>query len=241
MLATALFLLTTTSPACPPSFEPIAISAKRIDGELLNGKPDPSAQGHFRVGVFGYQGYGIVERSSDPRYRDLMLDPQLGRRHRCGNAIDGPSGWNARDRDFSKWSVRISAKLARTRSSPGSVAAEERGARPVRRGYRAGATWPVYVGSGRFFLGLMHPTNRSSETLIVAFRDASEPTEAVIMAKLPMVFQTLAVTPGLHESANYLNLEGLRDGELRQIVLRLDRETSLATLAKLEGETASRK
>ena len=240
-MLTAALLLMASGPDCPPSLEPIAIVAAPIDGEALNGRADPVKPGSYRVGAFAYRGHGIVERSSDPRYRDLTLDQQLGRRHRCGNAISGPSGWNVRDRDFSKWSIRISDKPARTTPPPGSVAAAERGASPTHPGYRVGATWPVYVDSGRFFLGLMHPTNRSSETLIVAFRDVPEPTKAFIMAKLPMAFQTLVATPGLHESASYLTLEGLADAELRQIVLRLDSETSLATLARLEAGTASGK
>ncbi len=234
-MLTAALLLIASGPNCPVSLEPIAISVAPLKGEQIGGRADPAVPGQYGVGDFVYQGYGIVESSSDPRYDDILLDQRFGRRHRCGNSVSGPSGWNAREPDFSKWSVSISREPARKVAAPGAVAAEERGAKPILLGFVSGATWPVYVGSGRYFLGLMHAANGPRETVIVAFPDVPQPTPALVMAKLPLAFDTLSVVPDIHGPHSYLNLESIREGRRTQIVLRLDRGASLATFAKLSA------
>ncbi|RYD67090.1 MAG: hypothetical protein EOP58_03995 [Sphingomonadales bacterium] len=85
----------------------------------------------------------------------------------------------------------------------------------------------------------MHSENGASETLIVAFADVPQPTPALVMAKLPLAFDTLSVVPDLHGPHSYLNLEAIREGRRTEIVLRLDRVTSLATFAKLAATAAT--
>ncbi len=117
--------------------------------------------------------------------------------------------------------------------APGSLAAQKRGAQPVLWGYKAGATWPVSSRDGPFFLGLMHPKNGSAKTLIVAFRDAPQPTPALVIGKLPIKFDTLSILPELHGPDSYLNLDGFGRGRLTRVVLKIDRGTLQATRTKL--------
>lgn len=226
-------LLLVASLDCPTPARRLAVSVQPVSGESLGGQADAAVPGQYRVGSFTYQGHGIAETSTDPAFRELILDQRLGLRHRCGNSVSGPSGWNAKDPDLSRWSFEIEPRLASSEPSPGSVAAEKRGAQPVLEGYLAGATWPAYSGSGQFFLGLMHRGNGSTETLIVAFRDAPQSTPPIIMARLKIAFDTLSIVPDMHGSDNSINLSGWRDGKLTHVVLTLDRQTLSATHAKL--------
>jgi len=233
-MLTAAFLLLTASRDCPAPARQIAISAVPVTGEALGGRKDPSAPARYRVGSFNYDGLGVEQTSSDPIFKELVLDQRLGLRHRCGNRVSGPGAWNARDKNVFSWSLEIEAGVRSPEPSPGSFVAEDRGAQAVFRGYLAGAAWPVHSVDGSFFMGLMHPEDSSAETLVVAFRDAPQPTPALVMGRLPMKFDTLWVLPDLHSPTTYLNLDGFSGGRLTRVVFSIDRETMLATHSKLK-------
>jgi hypothetical protein len=232
-MLTAAFLSLALDVGCPVPAQQVAISAEALSGETLGGQAQPDAAARYRVGDFIYEGHGIAMSSPDPRFRDLVLDQQFGLRHRCGNTVLAPSGWNADDKDRTGWSLRIEQLPVPSEPMPGSLAAERRGARPILAGHVAGATWPFYLGNGTFFLGLMHPEDESAETLIVAFGDDPHPTPALIMARIPMTLETLSIVPELHGPGTFVNLEALHEGKLTQVVLVLARETALATYARL--------
>jgi hypothetical protein len=204
--------------------DPAPISFQAISGERLGGKR-LSAQmgqyGRFQVGDFIYEGHGIEIHSTDPRFADLVIEPGTGVRHRCGNAVLAPSGWNA---DAIRPEARVLTFLPmhETQVAPGAVAATEAGIRPVLAGHRVGATWPLYTRGGRVFLGLMHPEDGRRETVIVAFADRRGDVPAMVMARLPERFERLTVVPGLHAPPDNVNLDGFTaDRALLQVVLAL--------------------
>lgn len=229
----AAFLLLVASPSCPAPSRSVAISVDPISGRALGGQAHAFVPARYQVGSFAYEGYGIKQTSSDPIFKELVLDQRFGLRHRCGNGVFRPSGWNARDKGVSRWLLKIDARVQSFIPSPGSLAAEERGARPVHEGYTAGATWPVSSKTGPFFLGLMHPKTGTAETLIVAFQDEPRPTLALVMAKMPIIFDTLSVLPNLHGPDSFIALDGFRDSTLTNVSLKIDEGTLLATHAKL--------
>jgi hypothetical protein len=223
--------------ACSVEPQQVPVSVRHLSGEALRGTADPTSRGRYRVGDFEYVGDGVVSRSVDPRFYELVLDQQLGLRHRCGNAAVGPSAWDADDRDLSHSFVRIEGGFGRSKPSPGSVAAKEKGARPVLWGYVAGASWPVYSREGSFFLGLMHPENGAPETAIVAFRDVPQASSAILMAGLPMKVDTLNIVPEMHGPNKYLHLGSLGGGELTNFVLKLDPVTVAAAYTRVTGQS----
>lgn len=204
--------------------DPAPIAFQAIAGERLGGRRLPAQAGQherFQVGDFVYQGHGIEIRSPDPRFADLVIEPGTGVRHRCGNAVLAPSGWNA---DALRPEARALTFLPmrQTEVAPGAIAASEAGVRPVLAGHRAGATWPLYTRGGRVFLGLMHPEDGRRETVIVAFADRRGDMPAMVMARLPERFEGLTVVPGLHAPPDYVNLDGFTaDRALLQVVLAL--------------------
>lgn len=232
-MLTAAFLLLATGLDCPLPARQLAISVRPVTGEALGGQADASVPARYEVGSFTYEGHGVELTSSDPIFTELVLDQRFGLRHRCGNTASGPTGWNAPDKNLSHWSLMIEPRVDLSDPAPGSLAAQKRGAQPVFWGYKAGATWPVSSTDGSFFIGLMHPEDGSAKTLIVAFRDAPQPTPALVIGKLPIKFDTLSIIPELHGPDSYLNLDGFRKGRLTRVVLRIDRGTLQATRAKL--------
>lgn len=219
--------------ACPPSLAPIPVTVTRIEGEQLGARRDPAATDEYRVGVFRYRGRGIAERSDDPRYRELALDQQTGLRHRCGNTIFARSGWDAPSDRPMATTITIYERILPDVPNKGATEAGKVGAAPRLTGYRSIATWPAYSGGSNFFLGLMRPDDGAMKTVIVAFRNFPAPTPALVLADLPMVFQTISLLPDLHGPDIFLNLEALDERERRQVVLAFDDREAAAILARL--------
>lgn len=217
----AALLSIAAAPACPVSLDPIVITVVPLPAASLGGQAEPSLPGQYRVGEFTYRGYGIVETSSDPRFRDLVLDRHRGLRHRCGNGVSGPSGWNALDPNLARWTMRIDPRQAPSEPSRGSLEAGLRGTRPVLKGYVDGPTWPVFSSGKRYFLGLMHPADGAAGTLIVAFRDAPGPTPALVVARMTMTLDTLSLLPDLHRPLYSVALDALSGTTLTKVVLHI--------------------
>ena len=224
-MLTTSFLLLAAGLDCPRTALQLAISVRPVTGEALGGRADASAPSRYKVGSLTYEGYGVELTSSDPVFKELVLDQRFGLRHRCGNSASGPTGWNAPHKNLSDWTLKIEPGVDLSDPAPGSLAAEKRGAQPVFRGYNAGASWPVSSTNSSFFLGLMHPKDGSERTLIVAFHDAPQPTPALVIGKLPIRFDTLSIVPDLHGPDSYVNLDGFRRGRLTRVVLKIDRDT----------------
>lgn len=178
-------LLVAAAAACPVPLEPMALSITPLTGEALGGDVKASVAGQYTVGEFTYEGYGIVERSTDPRFRDLRLDQRLALRHRCGNSVSGPSGWNSRDRNLDSRHLQIEATIEKQHTSP-LPDNKIPGLYPILRGYNAGAVWPIFVKDVAFSLGLMHPKNGDKNTVIAAFRNDISPAPALVIAKIPL-------------------------------------------------------
>jgi hypothetical protein len=208
--------------------EPVAIRLSSIPSEALGGRPLPIPVSDERpavaIGDLAYRGYGLTIRSSDARFRDLVVQPGVGSRHPCGFVVEGPSGWNAFDANRSRWNMVFKPQARDL--APAATLAAEHGARPVLAGFRASATSPVYTGGTVYFIGLMHPAKRS-ETVIVAFADSKTQAPARILARLPLRIDEVSITPGLHTPQLFLNLEGRdEDGALNRFVLEMSDETA---------------
>jgi hypothetical protein len=201
----------------PLAIQPVR--GERLGGVLIEAaKPGYSAR--FQIGDLVYDETGIELRSADPRFAELVLDPGGGPRHRCSAPVLLPSGWNARDAQTTKWNLKFEPRRSAIEQAPGALAAAEVGAKPVLAGYRAGATWPVYVRGGQYFLGLMHPDDGREETAIVTFASRAGDSPAQVLAKMPERFETLSIIPGLHTPPDYINLDGFSaDGALLRVVL----------------------
>lgn len=243
MLLAAL-LMSSATVSCPTVGETIAVAITPISGEALGGERVPDApdvrlsdernadaRAAYRIGYFGYRGHGVASTSTDPEFVALTLSQHGGLLNRCGNQVSAPSGWNARDDAAWPGSLRIEPIKSTQQPSPGSVAADKRGARPVLSGYTSGASWPI----GGFFLGLMHPVDGTSRTLIVAFPDVAAASPAMEVADLPLALETINVVPNHHGTDSGINLSGLSNGELIHIVLRIDQDAGRAIGAKLRS------
>lgn len=236
MLSLALpLLLAAATPACDTfaaqADTPVAVRVTPLAAADL-GKPDaqtPASNGGnvpatFRFGELIYRGEGLDIRSDDPRFAALTVDRSGGVRHPCGYPIFGPSGWNARDKNPSAWTIRFERPRA-AEPSPGAVALSQSGARPELKGEKVGPSWPVFAGSKRFFIAAVPVRNSRTETRIVAFADRAGPVPTRQIARLAMPIDALSIVPELHGPGLYLNLDGrMADGALRRVVLKLDQK-----------------
>lgn len=209
---------------------PVAISASPISADMLGGRPSatPKRGGErprIAVGLLTYRGYGIAIRSSDPRMAEVaQLDTQeLG--GRCSYQFWGPTGWNAFDPVREPWTLYFQRLREPLKLAPNSTAAKKRGFEPILAGYRTLSTWPIHSKGTTYYLGLMAPLSNSRHSVIVAFSAVPANTVTIVLAHVPMRFDTLSITPGLHDPHFYLNLEGLARGpELRRVVLEFSED-----------------
>ncbi|PNQ76365.1 hypothetical protein BA950_07765 [Erythrobacter sp. SAORIC-644] len=172
------------------------------------------------MGELIYRGHGIQESSSGPAYNELVLDHEMGLRHRCGNIVSAPSGWNADYDNLDKWKFQIEGIVLSGVPSRGSLAARKLGVVPAIDGCTSGASLPVR----HFFLGLMHPIDGSLETLVVAFPARRDEVTTLTLVILPMTLETLHVIPNLHSPGSTMTLEGLHDGKRTQLTFHLSAE-----------------
>lgn len=223
--------------ACPVPPQKIPVTITALPAAAIGAAPDARDGAVQRVGPFVYQGKGIVIRSSDPRFADLVLDQRRDLRHRCGNPVFAPSPWNvprtgSMPGDMAVLTIPTAASDA---AHSGATEAERHGVRPVLAGHVAGPSWPVHHARGSFFVGLMYPTGDAGTTRLVAFRDAPGAMPAVTLAVIPMRLQTAKVVPGLHEANDYLHMAALRPAEMAWITLRVD-PAAEATIAAVLDE-----
>lgn len=206
----------------PVTISASPISAARLGGRLLAAPERAGERPRSALGLLTYRGYGIAMRSSDPRLAEVVQPgiQELG--GRCSYQFWGPTGWNAFDEVRQPWTLYFRRLREPLDLGTGSTAAAKRGSAPILAGYRTLSSWPIRSAGTSYFLGLMAPLSKAPHTAIVAFPAAPARTPAILLARLPMRFDTLSVTPGLHEPYLYLNLEGLARGpEFRRVVLEL--------------------
>lgn len=222
--------------------EPVAIAVRPVTAQQLMGVDDPRetsplpVRSPIRIGELDYRGYGIDIRSDDPRFAAIRIDQQRGLHHRCGQAVVGPSGWNAFDSDLASYTLRFEPVRGTVQAHPGAATAAQTGAVPVLDGHEAGPSWPVQAGGRRFFLGVMHPAGSAERSVIVAFAARSGRMPARVLARLPMHIDGFTVLPDLHRPVQLLSLAARSpDGALRQIVLEMSDETRAAIAAGLTG------
>lgn len=238
MLLAAL-LIAATSPADCQAFAklvdtPVAISATPITARQLAAQaiqelppPLPGIRGGSRIGELIYLGDGLEIRSADPRFQGIRVRHNSVAAHDCGYSVDGPSGWNALDKDLAARKIRFEKKGGADIPSPGAMEAAAMGARPLLKGATAGPTWPLWSGPSKVFLAVMYPDGKPQESLIVAFAGRPYATPARVLARLRMHVQGLSVMPALHAPGLFLYLhERTEDGALRHVVLKLEHETA---------------
>ncbi len=73
-MLTAAYLLFVTDLDCPRPARQIAISVRTVTGEALGGQAHTSVPARYEVGSFTYDGHGVELTSSDPIFRELVLD-----------------------------------------------------------------------------------------------------------------------------------------------------------------------
>ncbi|MEP9401988.1 hypothetical protein [Sphingomonas sp. VNH70] len=222
---------------CPVLPQKIPVTITALAPAAIGAVADPRDAAVQRVGPFVYQGNGIVIRSGDRRFADLVLHPRFDLEHRCGNPVFPPSPWIAPRTGPIPGAMEVQAIPAgRVREGHrGATGAQRLGIRPVLAGHVAGPSWPVFTGRDTMFLGLMYPTGKPRESRLVAFRNEPGATPAVSLAIIPMRLQVVNVIPGMHEPASYLYLAALAPTEMVQITLRMDAAAELAVEAMLNA------
>jgi hypothetical protein len=201
---------------------PVVISTTPIaPAEIGSSGPLPQAPGSsqtFAVGKLVYSNGGVSIRSTDPRFAQIEIGDSPYPHHRCGYAIDGPTGWNARDQNLSKATLKFQPQSAGT---IGPSDAAKRGSVPTLAGYQPGQSARIFGSWGMYFIGLMHRGNRP-ETVVVAFSARHGPSDARILARIPMRFDGLQILPYIHGPGFDLSLEGRDpDGTLHRANLSL--------------------
>lgn len=178
----------------------------------------PGSSQTFAVDKLVYSSGGVSIRSTDPRFAQIEIGDSPYPHHRCGYAIDGPTGWNARDPNLSTETLKFQPQSAGT---TGPSDAAKRGSVPVLAGYQPGQSARIFGSWGMVFIGLMHRSNRP-ETVVVAFSARRGPSEARVLARIPIRFDGLQILPYLHTSGYDLSLEGRDpDGTLHRANLSL--------------------
>jgi hypothetical protein len=230
MLAAAFLLANPINTDCQAFTSqlgtPVEISVSRIAAERLAAGPfEATSSGttdlpEFRIGDLYYRGHGVEMRSADPRFSALIVNKTQDVHHPCRYFASGPSGWNASDPNLQRWKVTFERRPGQDEVPPGTLEADKKGVLPTLKGARSGSSWPVYSPSGSYFLGVMHPTNDPATSLIVAFPDQPGRVPVRTLARLRMNVQGFSVTPGLHDSSDYLNfVERTHDGSILKVVL----------------------
>ncbi|MEO6360643.1 MAG: hypothetical protein ABIO43_08730 [Sphingomicrobium sp.] len=203
------------------------VTARQIANRVIE---EPSVesinQSVAKLGLLSFEGYGIAIRSVDPRLAAVKVGPTQSFWHPCGYSIRGPSGWNAFDRGRERWTIGFARPAGHDIVPSGLTEAKTRGVVPLLPGWKLRASWPVYTPSGMIFVGTMQRKNMR-QTRIVAFPDRRGSVPTITLADLRVDVQGFSITPGMHDSNSYLNLEErATDGALRRIVLVLSRDAA---------------
>jgi hypothetical protein len=164
-----------------------------------------------------YEGRGVAITSSDRRFADIVAESAFGLRHRCGNIVYTPTGWNAAQLD--KPAFELSFSPNRPLTTPRAPTPQLPPVPPL-AGYRGLASWPL---SNDTALGLMSPVSGAGdETLLVAFRPGG--AKPLVVNRFSLPFQAISLLPDIHSSKWYVNLDGVGDHELFRVTLRLTQE-----------------
>jgi hypothetical protein len=204
-------------------------TVKRITAQELGGELDGTTidgQPAYKIGSLYYFGAGVEAVTSDARFRDVRVTAGQGAHHRCGYQVSiFPGPWNMLIGQTASPAFRFEEKRVSVENTVGAAAAEA-GVTPVLAGYLPGASWPVRAsGKSDTFIGLMHPKSGQRETLVVQFKKAESRESTRLLARLPMLFQSIGILPRLHAPGRIVNLSGKDpEGPYRNIVLQMSDE-----------------
>lgn len=177
--------------------------------------PDAALIWTMGFGSYPYDGVAAKFTSEDPRFADLLIDPDLGvARLPDGAQISLGSLAMSEESGICRQAFQSEA----AQYEPAARRARDVGAAPVQPGFQVGPSWPF--GLDRF-IGLMWPDGQDDRTLIVTFSAGAAATTRV-EADIPIFLESIRMSASMHGEPFFLWALGRqKDGSIIQVDFRI--------------------